>query len=116
MSWYTTIIDDKIIANNIKIADNFFKRLVGLLNRDKLDSDEGLLLKKCNQIHTIGMKFNIDALFLNEEGEIVYIEKNMEAGKISKYVKNACQVLELIAGTTDKYNIRIHEVVEFALL
>jgi len=116
MRWYRVIIEDTIIAYNIKIADSFFKRLMGLLNRDKLESDEGLLLKKCKQIHTFGMKFNIDAIFLNKEGEIVYIEFNMGAGKISKCIKNSCQVLELRAGTADKFNIRLHDVVKFDTL
>ncbi|MDP4119164.1 MAG: DUF192 domain-containing protein [Bacillota bacterium] len=110
------IIEDTVIAYNVKIADSFFKRLVGLLNRDKLEDDEGLLLKKCNQIHTIGMRFNIDAVFLNKEGEIVYIEKDMGAGKISKRIKNACQVLELQAGTADKYNIKLFDVIKFDVL
>ena len=45
-------------------ARGYFARLRGLLGRS-LQEDGGLLLTPCNAIHTIGMGYPIDALYLN---------------------------------------------------
>lgn len=74
-------------------------RMVGLLNRSNLPSGEGLFLDKCNSIHMIGMKFAIDALFLDKKGIVVGMLENFPPGKISKVFFQAKSCLELPAGT-----------------
>ena len=77
MEIYQAIRDDIVLFTKVKLANDFFTRLVGLLKTKSLDSQQGLLLKKCRQVHTFGMKFNIDVVFLSREGEILNLEKNM---------------------------------------
>ena len=47
--------NDEIIVNEVKIADTFKTRLIGLMGRDKLQN-EGLLLTDCSSIHCFFMK------------------------------------------------------------
>lgn len=89
---------DTIIADNIAIAESFFKRLTGLLRHKKLEAGEGMLICPCSQVHTYGMKFSIDVIFLAKDNHIIQIEQAMAPGKMSKLITNSRHVLELQAG------------------
>jgi len=58
-----------------------------------------LLLTHCRQIHTFFMLIAIDVVFIDENGKIIELFSGMPPGKISPYVKKACQVLEMPEGT-----------------
>lgn len=96
----------ELIGGQVYLAANFFCRLRGLLFRKELKEGEGLLLVPCRQVHTFFMSFNIDVLFLNEEGLIIEIWPEMAPGKVSPLVQNAYQVLELPAGTAKERNLQ----------
>ena len=100
------------ITDSIQKADRFFQRLVGLMGRADLGTD-GLVIKPCRQIHTYFMRFPIDVLFLSENGNVVYIEKEMTPGKIGRYVKQAQMVVETAAGFTDLHGIKAGDIVLF---
>ena len=93
----------------VKVADRFMSRLVGLLRTAGLSNDQGLLLKKCNQIHTFGMKFPIDVIFFSKDGKILHLEHHMRPGKVSPHVKNAYWVLELQSGSCQKYHLEVNQ-------
>jgi len=97
---------DIVMAYKVRVADSFITRFIGLLRDKGLNDDEGLLITKCRQVHTIGMKFNIDVIFLSCEDKIIHIESKMKPYKISKYVKDACKVLELKEGAAEKYGLK----------
>ncbi len=88
----TVFVDHCILANTL------WSRLVGLLNKKNLSSNEGLLLKPCNQVHTLFMSFPMDAVFLDVNNKILGI-REMQPWQISKIFFNAKQVLELPLGT-----------------
>ncbi len=50
-------------------------------------------------IHTIGMGFSIDALFLDRTGRVVHLEHTMVPLRASPFVLDAANVLEMPAGT-----------------
>lgn len=54
-----------------KVARTFAERARGLIGTKSLAPDEGMLILKCNAIHTFFMSFPIDAIFLDRNGEIV---------------------------------------------
>ena len=113
MEIYQAIRDDIVLFSKVKLANDFFTRLVGLLKTKSLDSQQGLLLKKCRQVHTFGMKFNIDVVFLSREGEILDLEKNMVPGRISRHVKEAYWVLELESGAVARQKLETHQKITF---
>lgn len=110
---YRCCMDGNEIIGTIRVADKFFTRLRGLLFKDEIGDDEGLLILPCNQVHTIGMKFNIDVVFLSQAGEVLYFEKVMLPGKISPIIKGCKKVLELKEGTIRSKDIRIGKLIEF---
>lgn len=105
--------NQKVIADNIKIADSPLKRLTGLLNRTGLEEGEALLVIPCNCIHSFGMRFDFDAIFLDKNNKVVHLTKEMKPCKISPFVFSACSTLELPPGVIDKAGIKINDILEF---
>lgn len=101
--------NDALLFSEIQVADNFVTRLVGLLRTTELADNQGLLLKKCNQVHTFGMKFPIDVIFFSKDGKILHLEHHMRPGKVSPHVKNAYWVLELQSGSCQKYHLEVNQ-------
>ena len=68
---------------SLEIADNEQKRSYGLMNREDMKSNSGMLfIWKDRQIRNFWMKnthFNLDLFFLNNHGEIIEIYKNAKA-------------------------------------
>lgn len=53
------------------VARSFLQRARGLLGRCGLEKGTGMLIMRCNCIHTCFMRFPIDAVFLDARGEVV---------------------------------------------
>jgi uncharacterized membrane protein (UPF0127 family) len=81
------------------VADNAWSRLHGLLGHRPLQTGQGLLLRGEKAIHTVGMGFAIDVLFLDREGQIKHLIASMVPLRFSPFVSSAADVLELPAGT-----------------
>jgi uncharacterized membrane protein (UPF0127 family) len=81
-----------------RVADRFSTRLVGLLRDKALAHGDGLWILPCNSIHSIGMKFIFDAVFLDKNLRVVHLIHEMKAWRASKIVFAAHSVLELPAG------------------
>jgi uncharacterized protein len=81
-----------------RIADGFLTRLVGLLRDKALAQGDGLWIVPCNSIHSIGMHFIFDAIFLDKELRVVHLIREMKPWRASKMVFSAHSVLELPAG------------------
>ncbi|MFH0702038.1 MAG: DUF192 domain-containing protein [bacterium] len=104
--------NQKLIAEKVKIADNFLKRTQGLLDRSKLDKGEGLLIIPCNCIHSFGMKFNFDVIFLDKNNKVKYLIKNMKPWRISPLIITAYSILEIPVKTIDETDIKIGDLLE----
>lgn len=96
-----------IVTKNAELADSFFTRFRGLMFRESIAEDYALLITPCNQIHMLNMRFAIDAVYLDESGTVVKIERNVQPGKICKTVKQAKSVIEVNAFAAAR--LGIHE-------
>jgi uncharacterized membrane protein (UPF0127 family) len=90
----------------IHVADTFLRRLFGLLPQKKAVTWRGLLIIPCRQVHTFGMRFPIDVLFL-KNGAVLRILPSLNPGRISPFVREADSVLELAAGAAAEHQIQI---------
>ncbi|MGN0847274.1 MAG: DUF192 domain-containing protein [Kiritimatiellia bacterium] len=59
------------------VARSFIARLCGLMGRPALPAGEGLLILRCNAIHTFFMRFTIDATFLDAEDRVVKVVRGI---------------------------------------
>lgn len=105
--------NNKIIADNLKIADNFFSRAKGLLGRTGLNKGEALKIIPCNCIHSFFMKFRFDAVFINKNNEVVSLIEDMQPGKVSSLYSSAYSVIELPSGVIKDSEIAVGDVLEF---
>jgi len=87
-----------MLADRAEIADTSKTRKTGLLKHDRLERGEGLWITPCEGVHTAGMKFPIDVLFLNKKRKVVKIRAAMPRWRLALCVR-AHSVLELPSGT-----------------
>ena len=87
-----------ILADRALIADSSKTRKTGLLKHDKLEPGEGLWIAPCEGVHTVGMKFPIDVLFLDKKRKVVKIRAAMPRWRMAASLF-AHSVLELPSGT-----------------
>jgi uncharacterized membrane protein (UPF0127 family) len=87
------------VADRVVIADRFWQRARGLLGRRRLEDGEGLLLRPCRAVHTIGMGYPIDVAFLDAEGTIVATYPRLGPNRRTPWHGAATCALELAAGT-----------------
>jgi len=87
-----------IIWNNVRLANNPWARMRGLLGRHGLTPGEGLILTPCNQVHGFFMKFPIDLVFLDCDYCVIYVER-LDPWRVSTLVQGARSVLEVPCGT-----------------
>jgi uncharacterized membrane protein (UPF0127 family) len=81
--------------------------MVGLLRHQKLEPGEGLWIIPCNSIHSVGMKFIFDAVFVSKGGDVVGLRENVAKGRLLAPIWKAHSVLELRAGAIEAGGIQI---------
>lgn len=103
------------LATKVRKADNFLTRLVGLLKRTNLGPEEALWLMPSKGIHTIGMKFPIDVVFLNRGNTVVGLVQGMAPCRLSSIHFTSYSVLELPTGTIKKSRTEVGDQFEISL-
>lgn len=88
-----------VLAEQVEEASSFLKRLVGLMGRKNMAPGSALLLRPCIQIHTCFMRFAIDVLFVDKDGQVQYVLENLKPWRMSPIVYRASQTLELPGGS-----------------
>ena len=101
------------IGNAIREASTFLARSRGLLGKDGLAPGEGLWICPCGSIHSLGMRFDIDALFLDRNLKVVGRYDRFRTNRISRVFWNARGVLELPAGTIEKTGTEVGGEIQF---
>ena len=99
--------ENKILVENLSIANSLWARGLGLLGRRSMSSEEALLITRCNSIHTFFMKFSIDCVFLDKDMKVKSIRTYVEPGRFVLPVWGASSVIELAAGVSIKCNIKV---------
>jgi len=87
------------VSQQLKIAESFFERLIGLMFKEKMDGFDGLLIKQCRSIHTFFMRYPLDIVFMNNEMKIKKIIRNIKPWRMTLIYFTSTQVLELEGGT-----------------
>jgi len=65
-----------------EVAQTFRERALGLIGRRGLAAGTGLLIERCNAIHTCFMRFPIDATFLDRQGRVVRVVRNIRPWRL----------------------------------
>ena len=76
-------------------ATTALARLLGLagLERTDIPARHGLLLRRCRSVHTFGMRFDLDLIFLSPGGSVIAVEHAVPPARI-RTRRDAAAVLE----------------------
>ena len=113
-----TIKIDNVVLE-VQIADTDLLRTQGLMFQEELPSDQGMLFvfegEERRSIWMPNIQFSLDILWLDNEGNVLHIEKNippcktaLETASCPSYKgdnKLAKYVLEVTSGFVDEFNI-----------
>ena len=109
---------ETFVATEATIADSYLRRLVGLLGKTKrwAQLGRGLWIVPSRGVHTIGMMFPIDLIFLSKEKEVVHVEEHLRPFRISAVSLKATSVLELPAHTVFRTGTQVGDRMEITRL
>src|ERR1700726_1359807 len=107
---------ETFIATEATVANSYFSRLVGLLGKTRrwAQLGKGLWIVPSRGVHTIGMLFPIDLIFLSKEKEVVEVEEHVRPFRISKVSLKAQSVLELPAHSIYRSGTKVGDRLEIA--
>lgn len=101
-----------IVALDLKEATGFFPRLKGLIGKSELAADEGLWMARCRAIHTFGMRFAIDVVFLDGDLMVKKVVKGLRPFHPISCCLSAKNVLELPVGAIERAKIQVGDRIE----
>ncbi len=91
-------------ALRVRVADRFWSRALGLLVGAPLGPTEGLLISPCSSIHTIGMRYAIDVVFVAADGRVLRVCPDVKVGRM-RFAPGARGVLELRSGIAAEHGL-----------
>jgi uncharacterized protein len=101
------ITRQSFISLGVRLADTPWGRLRGLLGRMRIRSDEGLWLIPSRGVHTIGLMFPIDLIYLDSELRVVHLVEHLGPFRLGPLRRQAATVLELPARSIEGSGTRV---------
>ena len=104
-----------MLAEAADVADTSAKRRTGLLKHTSLEPGDGLWIVPCEAVHSFGMKFTIDVIYLDRKRKVKKVRSEMVPRRISGCL-TAHSVLELPAGTIARTGTQAGDQLEIKTL
>lgn len=104
------------VVERVEEAADFLARGVGLLGREGFQPGAGLWIHPCKSIHTFGMRFAIDAVFLDRRHRVVRVVGGLRPWRMVPLVWRAASVVEIPAGRAASVGIRPGDQLRFEVL
>jgi hypothetical protein len=98
-------LDGATIVDFLHVARTHRDRMRGLLGRRDLDEREGMWFPRCRMIHTVGMAFPIDVVYLDRRHEVRKVVEALRPGRLSACLA-ARSVLELSSGACRRLGLK----------
>ncbi len=87
------------LSLGVTAADTVFARLRGLIGRLSLKSDEGIWVVPSSGVHTLGVLFPLDLIYLDENHRVIHIVEHFPTFRIAPLRVKSESVLELVTHT-----------------
>ena len=101
-----------VLATRMEVANSGLKRNKGLLGREYISLGGGLWILPCQAVHTFGMRFPIDLVYLDRKKKIKKLKSEVPPGRLSACLL-AHSVLELPPGTIRATQTQPGDTLEF---
>jgi uncharacterized membrane protein (UPF0127 family) len=86
-----------VVCERCLVADTPLTRMRGLLGRNGLPSEEGILIRPAGSIHTFFMRFPIDVVFCARDLRVLSVAADVPPWRL-RMQRRARVVVELAAG------------------
>jgi len=105
------------LAKDLALADTHWTRLRGLLGTAASDFRNGcgLWIVPCHGVHTLGMGFPIDVIYLNDAKTVVHLERGLAPWRFAPVRMQATSVLELPSQTVAETGTALGDRIEITL-
>jgi len=97
----TNRTQNTLLGSKVALASTWWSRFRGYLGRPEPKPGEGMLLVDCSGIHTFGMSFDLDVVFLDGKGRVLVLARSLRPWRRPRRVSKAVYVLEVPVGTID---------------
>lgn len=87
------------LAENLEIANTFWRRFRGLMYKKELKTGNGLYISPCNSIHMFFMRFPLDIVFVDKQFRVLHTIESIKPWRISPIIKKSTGIFELPMGT-----------------
>jgi uncharacterized protein len=101
-----------VLAKSAAAAETPGTRRRGLLGTDSLVDGCGLLIVPCRQVHTFGMRYAIDVIFVDEAWTVRRVVNDMKPGRLGALVLRARAAVELPAGKAAETGTRVGDMLD----
>ena len=107
---------ETFVATEAVVADNYFRRLIGLLGKTSrwAKLGRGIWIIPSRGVHSIGMLFPIDLVFLSKDRQVVHLEEHFRPFRVSRISLKAASVLELPTHTIYRSKTQVGDVLEIS--
>jgi uncharacterized membrane protein (UPF0127 family) len=92
----------RVIADRARWARTWRERSRGLLKNSPLQKGEALIIEPASQVHTFGMKYEIDVVFCARDWSVKHVVGSMRPKRVTRWVFGARYAVELPSGTLGK--------------
>src|ERR1700685_3960805 len=86
---------EAFLGLSVAPADTLTSRLKGMLGRVRMKPDDGIWLSPSRGIHTIGMLFAIDLVYLDAANRVIHLVEHLGPFRISPIRIKCASILEL---------------------
>jgi len=101
------------LSLGVTLADTTLARLAGLIGRRRLRANEGIWVVPSHGIHTLGMLFPIDVVYLDGERRVIHLIENLAPFRVAPVRINAESVLELPVRTIFESETQVGDRLQF---
>ncbi|MDQ6901367.1 MAG: DUF192 domain-containing protein [Candidatus Dormibacteraeota bacterium] len=107
----------RVLAERLLVPSTFVGRGLGLMFRPALAQGQGMWIQPCNGIHMFGVRFPLDAIFLDRAERLVSAHLGLRPWRVVPFVAGSRSVVELPAGSLsglplergEQFSIEPHE-------
>ena len=104
------------LATSVRFARTHWSRLVGLLGTaaGEFTKGTGLWIEPSHGVHTLGMRFPIDVIYLSGDKRVVHMERSLRPWRIAPVSMQTASVLELPGSTLERTGTAVGDEIEIA--
>jgi len=86
---------ESFVGLRVVPADTWRMRLKGLLGNTGTRREDGIWLMPSRGLHTFGMRFPVDLIYLNSANRVIYLVERLRPFRISPIKRKCASILEM---------------------